>query len=141
MGFSNIWNLIPRPNLTHLSTYICVYMCVCVGVCVCVHTHVRGRIYIHTHAHMYGCTHTRVYTCMSIYPTHSVITVPKGKEKKNLEELEIKTCCHSDFSERLFDKICVKKLTSGEMIIKMIRFITEATKNWKKWNWSPGKKL
>ena len=21
---------------------------------------------------MYGCTHTRVYTCICIYPTHSV---------------------------------------------------------------------
>ena len=41
-------------------------------VCVCARTRVRGRIYIHTHAHMYGCTHACVYTCMSIYPTHSV---------------------------------------------------------------------
>ena len=52
MGFPNIWNLIPRPNLIHLVTYICECVCVC--------THVRGRIYIRTHAHMYGCTHTHV---------------------------------------------------------------------------------
>ena len=74
MGFPNIWNLIPRPNLTHLATYICVYMCVCIYRCVCVRTHVRGRIYIYiyTHAHMYGCAHIRVYTCMCKYLTHSV---------------------------------------------------------------------
>ena len=70
MGFPNIWNLIPRPNLTHLVTNICVHMCVC--RCACVLTHMRGRIYIYTHAHMYRCTHTRLYTCMCIYPTHSV---------------------------------------------------------------------
>ena len=37
------------------------------------HTHIH--IYMHTHAHWYGCTHTRVYTYMCIYPTHSV-TLP-----------------------------------------------------------------
>ena len=57
-----------------MCVYVCVYMC----RCVCLHTHVRGRIYIyiyiHTHAHtcMSAHTHIRVYTCMSIYPTHSV---------------------------------------------------------------------
>ena len=43
----------------------------------CTHMCVGIHIYIHTHkrAHMYGCTHTRVYTCMCIYPTHSVTHV------------------------------------------------------------------
>ena len=69
MGFPNIWNLIPRPNLTHLAPYICVYIyvCVCMCVCVCVRKHVRGRIYIYTHtntcmgAHTHVCIHVCVY--------------------------------------------------------------------------------
>ena len=28
---------------------------------------------------MYGCTHTRVYTCMCIYPTHSESSFSTGK--------------------------------------------------------------
>ena len=72
MGFPNIWNSIPRPNLTHLATYICVYMCACAQVRVGVGAHTHIHTYIHTHAHWYGCTHTRVYTYMCIYPTHSV---------------------------------------------------------------------
>ena len=51
----------------------------------CVHTHVRGRvyiyIYIYTHAYMYGCTHTRVYTCMCIYPTYSVTEVRRFPDR------------------------------------------------------------
>ena len=72
MGFPNIWNLIPRPNLTHLATYICVYMCVC--ICACVHTHVRGRIYIYTRVHTcmgaHTHTHTRMYTCIQHIVSH-----------------------------------------------------------------------
>ena len=68
MGFPNIWNLIPRPNLTHLATYICVYMCVCVCrcVCVCAHMCVSVYIYTYTHAHMYGCTHIHTHVCIHV---------------------------------------------------------------------------
>ena len=76
MGFPNIWNLIPWPNLTHLATYICVYMCVCACVCTQMCVGVYIYIYTHTHTHtrthVWVHTHTRVYTCMYIYPTHSV---------------------------------------------------------------------
>ena len=65
MGSPNIWNLIPRPNLTHLVTYTCVYICVCVCSCVCVHTHVRGRIYIYTHTHT--CMGAHTHTCVYMY--------------------------------------------------------------------------
>ena len=74
MGFPNIWNSIPRPNLTHLATYICVYMCAraCVRACRCVcawaHTHIY--IYIHTHKR----THTHTHTGMGAH-THVCIHV------------------------------------------------------------------
>ena len=74
MGFPNIWNSIPRPNLTHLATYMCVCVCVHVSACVRGRTHTHIYTHTHTHTHWYGCTHTRVYTCMCIYPTHSVTT-------------------------------------------------------------------
>ena len=63
MGFPNIWNLIPRPKLTHLATYICVSMCVCVCRCMCVCTHmcVGVYIFIHTHSHTRVCIHVCVY--------------------------------------------------------------------------------
>ena len=34
---------------------------------------------------MYGCTHARVYTCMNIYPTHSVtlLLLKRSNKKKN----------------------------------------------------------
>ena len=54
-------------------------VCDCVFVCACTHICVGVYIYTHTHAHMYGCTHTRVYTCMCIYPTHSVTSVDSFK--------------------------------------------------------------
>ena len=57
MGFPNIWNLIPRPNLTHLVTYICV--CGCVGVRVCAHTCAWVYIYIYIYTHV--CIHVGAY--------------------------------------------------------------------------------
>ena len=76
MGFPNIWNSIPRPNLTHLATYICVYMCTCAcmhaGECGRGRTHTYTYIHTHTRTLVWVHTHTRVYTYMCIYPTHSV---------------------------------------------------------------------
>ena len=76
MGFPNIWNSIPRPNLTHLATYICVYMCACAcmhaGECGRGRTHTYTYIHTHTRTLVWVHTHTRVYTYMCIYPTHSV---------------------------------------------------------------------
>ena len=47
-------------------------MCVCTHICVGVYIYIYIYIYTHIHALIYGRTHTRVYTCMCIYPTHSV---------------------------------------------------------------------
>ena len=41
-------------------------------MCVGAHTNIYIHTQTHTHAHWYGCTHTRAYTCICIYPTHSV---------------------------------------------------------------------
>ena len=73
MGFPNIWNLIPRLNLTHLVTYICVYMCVCLWVWVCVYTHMCVGVYIYTHTHTYMGAHTHTHTHVCIHVCHTNI--------------------------------------------------------------------
>ena len=62
MGFPNIWNSIPRPNLTHLATYICVYMCAWAWA----HTHIYTHTYTHTHTGMGAHTHVCIHICAYI---------------------------------------------------------------------------
>ena len=96
MGFPNIWNFITRPNLTHLATYICVYMFMSVYrcVCVCVCTHVRGRIYIytHTHTHTHICmgahTHVCIHVCAYIQLIVSQLSKLRGCRYETIEEMK-----------------------------------------------------
>ena len=79
---------------------ICARARACMQVSVGVGAHTHIHIYIHSHAHWYGCTHTRVYTYMCIYPTHSVtifsdsLSVLLSLNNKKLEHpLIIKLLC------------------------------------------------
>ena len=85
--------------------YVCICVCICVGVCVRTHMCVGIYIYIciQTHAHMYGCTHTRVYTCMCIYPTHSIIYAPM--EAPMFSRQRWRFCCQKN-------TVCVIRLLS-----------------------------
>ena len=97
MGFPNIWNSIPRPNLTHLATYICVYMCAraCVRACRCVcawaHTHTYIYTYTQTHTHththtgMGAHTHVCIHVCayIQLIVSQFVDTSVSGAQMKN----------------------------------------------------------
>ena len=89
MGFPNIWNLIPRPNLTHLVTYICVCICVCrcVCVCVCAHMCVGVYIYIHTRTHAWVHTHTHTHVCIHVCAYIQLIVSQNNHKRRLLNEL------------------------------------------------------
>ena len=86
-------------------------MCVCARA----HTHVRGLIYIHTHAHMYGCTPTRGYTGMCIYPTHSVTSVQSPKDRKRDWKLGYKRTNGDNLNYRIIKIDHNTKKCSGDL--------------------------